>query len=175
MKKLNDKQREFITQNHNLIYSFLYANKLDVDDWYDVAAIGLCKSVLMYDNSKSKFSTYTYKCMWNQVHIEMRKQNAIRRADDNAVLYYDAMLAYNDDGDECSFLNLIPDLKYDTGKQAMIRIALYDVFRKLNDKEQSVLRLLARGYRQREVATLTSYSQAYVSRIQKKARLLCQY
>lgn len=172
MKRLNDEQRQFVAENHNLIYSFLNSNKLDVEEWYDLAAIGLCKAAINYNGEIAKFSTFAYKCMWNQVHIEMRKQYAIRRADDNAVLYYDAMFECSDDGDEVTFLSLIPDLKYDTGKQATIRMALYELFNKANDKERTVLELLYRGYKQGEIARYLGHSQAYVSRVQKKFKNL---
>lgn len=172
MKSLNDERKEFVAQNHNLIYAFLHANKLSVEDWYDIAAIGLCKAALSYDTSKSRFSTYAYKCMWNEVKIEIRKQNAIRRADDNAVLHYDAMFACNEDGDECNYLSLIPDTKRDTGKQAVVRIALYELLGKLSDRERDVIHLLSMGYRQKDVANFTSYSQPQISRIQNKAKML---
>ena len=102
MKRLNDEQRQFVAENHNLIYSFLNSNKLDIEEWYDLAAIGLCKAAINYNGEIAKFSTFAYKCMWNQVHIEMRKQYAIRRADDNAVLYYQTAITYeaNDNVDK---------------------------------------------------------------------------
>lgn len=172
MKRLNDEQRQFVTENHNLIYSFLNSNNLDIEEWYDLAAIGLCKAALNYNGEIAKFSTFAYKCMWNQVHIEMRRQSAIRRADDNAVLYYDAMFECNDDGDEATFLSLIPDLKHDTGKQATIRMALYELFSLASDKEREVLNLLCKGYKQIEIAKWLGHSQAYVSRIQQKYKKL---
>lgn len=110
--------------------------------------------------------------MWNEVKIEIRKQNAIRRADDNAVLHYDAMFACNEDGDECNYLSLIPDTKRDTGKQAVVRIALYELLGKLSDRERDVIHLLSMGYRQKDVANFTSYSQPQISRIQNKAKML---
>lgn len=172
MKRLNDEQRQLAADNHNLIYSFLSSNNLSIDEWYDVAAIGLCKAALNFDGGIAKFSTYAYKCMWNMVHIEMRKQSAICRADYNAVLYYDAMFSCNDEGDECSFLSLIPDLRYDTAKQATIRLALYELYQKLNDKERETLWFISKGYTRKDVALMVNRSQAYVSRIQKKAARL---
>lgn len=163
-KRLNDEQRKLVEDNHNLIYAFLNSNNLSIDEYYDLAAIGICKAALSYKEDVSKFSTFAYKCMWNQVMIEKRKQSAIRRADDKAVLYYEEMFNCNFDGDECCFLSLLPDFKYDTEKQAEIRHWLYDVYRTLNDKETLMLKLLIQGYKQKEVCRIVGCAQPTVSR-----------
>jgi RNA polymerase sigma factor (sigma-70 family) len=171
-RRLSDEQREFVTKNHNLIYSFLKANNLEIEEWYDLAAIGLCKAALTYKDDVSKFSTYAYKCMWNQVMMEKRKQRAICRADDKAVLYYDAMFDCGFDGDECSFLSLIPDLKCDTGRQAEIRLILYEIYQGLNEKDSMIFNMLIRGYTQKQICSRVGCCQPTISRFQKKLRQL---
>lgn len=41
---MTDYQRQLVTDNHNLIYRFLQKEKLNMEDWYDLAAIGMCKA-----------------------------------------------------------------------------------------------------------------------------------
>ena len=48
----------------------MYKYHLDVEEWYDIAAIGLCKAANTYNNDKSEFSTYAYKCMYTTIEIE---------------------------------------------------------------------------------------------------------
>lgn len=168
--RLNDEQREFITENHNLIYSFLRSQNLSIDEWYDLAAIGLCKAALTFDQDKSKFSTYAYKCMYNQIMIEKRKEKADRRVDDNLVLYYDAMFDCSDDGDKCSFLSVIPDLRCDTGKQAETRHWIYETYAGLNDKEKKIFDYLLRGYTQKEIGYYVGCCQPTISRFQKRLK-----
>lgn len=174
MDRLNDEQREFVTENHNLIYSFLYSNNLNVEEWYDLAAIGLCKACLSFDGGKSQFSTFAYKCMWNQVFAEMRKEGAIRRGKYDKVLYYDAMIHTDSDGVNCSFLNLIPDMKYDTSKQAIIRVRLYEMFGRLNDKEIETANLLSKGYNMAYIGDCLGCSKQWVAKMRNKMRMLLE-
>ena len=44
--QLNDEQRKLVADNHNLIYQYLIDNNLPQDEYYDIAAIGLCKAAL---------------------------------------------------------------------------------------------------------------------------------
>ena len=50
MKKqliLTQQQQQLVEDNHKLIYFYLYRNSLSVDEFYDVAAIGLCKAAII--------------------------------------------------------------------------------------------------------------------------------
>ena len=55
--QLNDEQRKLVADNHNLIYQYLIDNNLPQDEYYDIAAIGLCKAALKYDTAKGACST----------------------------------------------------------------------------------------------------------------------
>jgi len=74
LKKLTLEQQQFATENHNLIYSFLQKNNLEIDDWYGISAYGFCKAVRAYNKDKNVcFSTFAYKCMQNEILMEYRK------------------------------------------------------------------------------------------------------
>ena len=65
-----------IEENHNLIYSYLHKMRLDIEEYYDLAAIGLCKAANNFDETKGfKFSTYAYRCMNNEVLNQIRKES----------------------------------------------------------------------------------------------------
>lgn len=49
------------------------------DDYIDLCYIGYAKALKNYDPSKSKFSTYSYQCMKNEVLYQMRKERALKR------------------------------------------------------------------------------------------------
>lgn len=169
---LNDEQRNFATENHNLIYSYLSANNLSIEEWYDLAAIGFCKAVLNYDESKGKFSTFAYRCMQNEIYIEKRKQWAIQRADENMVLYYDALISCDDEGNECSLLSLIPDYKQNVEKISEVNIGLFNVYSKLNDIGRKAFHMFLKGYTQKDISVVVGRSRQWVSRFQKKLRTL---
>ena len=61
--RMTDEQRNLATDNHNLIYTFLHKNNLEVDDWYDIVSIGFCKGICTFAAAKGALSTYCWKCM----------------------------------------------------------------------------------------------------------------
>ena len=66
--KLNNEQRKLVEDNHNLIYQYLIDNNLPQDEYYDIAAIGLCKAAIGYDVSKGvTFGTYVYQSIRNNI------------------------------------------------------------------------------------------------------------
>lgn len=70
---MTDYQKQLVTDNHNLIYRFLQKEKLNMEDWYDLSAIGMCKAAKTFNEGTSKFSTYAFKCMFNEVYSEKKK------------------------------------------------------------------------------------------------------
>ena len=85
---MTDEQRKLIEDNHNLIYSFLYKYHLEVNEYYDLAAIGLCKAAMTYDSEKASFYTYAYKCMFTSVFSEIRCKYSGNRIPEEQILYY---------------------------------------------------------------------------------------
>ena len=66
---LTDEERELVTNNHNLIYSYL--NKFHLtDDYYDLCAIGLCRAAHFYKPENGKFSVYAFVCMSNIINMD---------------------------------------------------------------------------------------------------------
>ena len=42
---LTEEQRHFAAENHNLIYTYLWDRRLEVDDYYDIAVFGYLRAV----------------------------------------------------------------------------------------------------------------------------------
>ena len=78
VNNITEEQKKLAEENHNLIYRFLSKYNLSIDDYYDIAAIGLCKAAMTFDKSKSKFSTYAFKCMYMIMLHEKRKEKMVR-------------------------------------------------------------------------------------------------
>lgn len=46
----------------------MYDKHLDIDEWYDIAAIALCKAAMLFDPGKKiQFSTYACTAIWNNI------------------------------------------------------------------------------------------------------------
>lgn len=68
VEKLTDEHRKLVEDNHNLIYKVLYDKHLDIDEWYGVAALALCKAAMLFDpDKKIQFSTYACAAIWNNI------------------------------------------------------------------------------------------------------------
>ena len=58
------------------------------EDYIGICYIGYAKALKKYDSSKSKASTYIYKCIENEIMQCLRKENAIKRQRKESSLDY---------------------------------------------------------------------------------------
>jgi RNA polymerase sigma factor (sigma-70 family) len=158
-----DKQAEFVAKNHKLIFEFLKIHNLSVDEWYDVCAIGLCKSARSFDPSRgSAFSTYAFRVIDNEVKMELRKVN--RRV--NTISLETPI--DNNRGETFELHELIgaEDERLDEV------MAFHDIVKKLEkyktrhrERDMRVFRLLCSGYSQARVSEITGLSRSYICKI----------
>lgn len=152
--------------NHNLIYSFLSKYNLTIEEHYGLAAIGLCKAAKTYKDKNIKFSTYAYKCMFNEVMCELRKDNSAKRIPRHQIVYYQAEIETYD-GDTESFLNFIPSNE-DIEADALSKIMLEEYLEPLKKRDKQILLLFEKGYKQQEISKIVGCSQPQVSRVKRK-------
>ena len=156
--------QRLVEDNHNLIYKFLRNHNLE-DDWYDVAAIGLCKAANNYNSDKYEFSTYAYRCMYTTIMIEKRKENTMRRIPQNQIVYYENQVSEESkDNDTSIFLNYIPS-KQDIENETISVLSLKNIENKLDGNKKKVFLLLREGYTQCEISKIIGISQQRISKI----------
>lgn len=108
--------------------SFCPRNQNELDDYIQVAAIGMMKACETYDADQSKFSTFAIVCIRNAIKNHLRKEKKSNR------------LAFYDDLDR---------------RQAYIADSLFDVLPdSLTEKEKFVIKLRIEGYSYKEAAEL---------------------
>lgn len=160
--------KEFATQNHNLIYKFLKSKNLNIDDWYDVAAIGFMHAVNNYNCNISSFSTFAYRCMMNEIKMEKRKFMTEKRIGDNILVYYDTPVVGHDFMEDTTIQNFIEDFNSkDFENEIALREILKKIYNNFSFKHKSIIYLNLKGYNQREIAEKVNLTQSYVSRILK--------
>lgn len=151
-----------------MIYSFLYKYHLDVEEWYDIAAIGLCKAANTYNNDKSEFSTYAYKCMYTTIIMEKRKENAMRTIPQNQIVYYENQVNESSkDNGTSTFLNYIPS-KQDIENETISALSLENIENELVGNKKKVFLLLREGYTQCEISKIIGISKQRVSKIKQE-------
>lgn len=79
MKQLTDEERKIVEDNHNLIYGVAKKFHLDVDEWYGILAIELCKAVQHHDPARGKLSTYYYIRAGSTILNEISKSKTQKR------------------------------------------------------------------------------------------------
>lgn len=169
--KLNDEQRKLVEQNHNLIYSAMRKfgiKEKDFDDYYGLAAIGLCKAAVDYDATRTKsFSTYVYLCIQNEITV-YNKWKFRQRRDIRKVVSYNQLLNDWDENDkEYSFL--LNDDK-DFEENSIFRLIFKDKSYIINNKDRMIIALKAQGYTIKEIGQAINMSAPAVHKRLKKLR-----
>lgn len=156
---MTKEQEQLVTDNHNLIYWFIQKKNLDLELYYDVLAIGLCKAAIHYDESKNlKFATYAVIVMDNEYKAECRRNMSQRRRCDTLCSLDEPI--HNEQGDIFSRSELITN-----GLTAYDEIIPYDLEDVLNDRQLQIARLCMLGFTQDEISKQLNYSQSYISRL----------
>ena len=75
--KLTEEQKKLVEDNHNLIYWFARKKHIDIEEYYDILAQGLCIAAHNYNSSKGSFSAYAYLVMNTEMQKEHRKSCSI--------------------------------------------------------------------------------------------------
>jgi RNA polymerase sporulation-specific sigma factor len=158
-------------ENHNLIY--LAINRLhllpEIDNYYDLTAIGLMKGCNSYDPSKGfQESTYLYRCIVNEILYYKRVQSLPKR---NNFLDISLDETYNIDGTkDVPLYELIPDkynLEDDYQHKEDVKL-LYESISKLSDKERYIITSFygigTSRLNQKQLSAELGVSQAQVSR-----------
>lgn len=163
---ITEEQKELVEKNHNLIYSFLQKQHLSVEDWYGLAAIGLCKAAITFNKEISSFSTYAFKCMFTHVYSEKRKELQARTIPFNQIVYYQTQIN-DDNGNETNFMNYIPSKE--NVEDTVLSSVIFDEYNKLlTDRDKKIFTLFRDGYTQKEISKIVGCSQPQVSRVKKK-------
>lgn len=168
MNGLNHEQQQLVEQNHNLIYSFAKSRKLDLEGYYDVLAIGLCKAALVFDENKGTFSTLAYKCMSNEYNKIIKKQTLKRKIPDNLLSSLDAVINISEeDGSEITLYDCIKkDIFPIPDSSTITNIMIKNFYNnKLTKQEQKVVKLLAQDRTQVEIGKLMRVTRSRIGQI----------
>lgn len=157
---MTEEQKKLATKNHNLIYWYIHKKNLNVDVWYDIFAIALCKAVIGYDDSKNnKFSSYTVAVMENEYNMECRKSIAKRRTCDKLVSLDEAIQS-NDSGKNTTRHECITN-----GLTAWDEVIPYNISGLLSQRQLLVVKFRLLGYTQCEIADILNCSQPQITRL----------
>lgn len=168
---INREQQKIVEDNHNLIYSFARSYKVDLYEYYDVLAIGLCEAALVFDTNKGfQFSTLAYQCMKNEMRMIKRKEDTQRTIPEHLVCsLQDTIYISDSDGDETTLEETIVKDIFPNPEKSVVNSIMYREFYNshLNNRERTIVNLLLKNKTQNEIADLISLTQPTVCRIIK--------
>lgn len=164
---MTKEQKDLVTANHNLIYAFLHKNSYSVEEYYDLAAIGMCKAAKTY-SSDTRFSTYAFECMKNEIISERRRESSEKRHPQQPLLYYYEEL----DGqapDGRMRLEQIPD-GVNVEQSVIAAMMMKEAMRSIRGRDWEILRLMYYDIPQREISRRVGCTQGYISKLLARMR-----
>lgn len=165
---------EIVLNNTKLIYAA--AKKLNVyrriDEFYSIGMIGLVKGAKTYDKKLGfKLSTYLYKCIYNEMLMEIRNRTL-----DKQIPEYIVTSISVPTGEDLTLEDTIADT-IDIEELIIQKeeiSTLYKEISKLSKREQMVINLSfgLNGYKimkQKDISKMFKVSRSYISKIKLRA------
>ncbi|NLL45159.1 MAG: sigma-70 family RNA polymerase sigma factor [Mollicutes bacterium] len=158
---------------HNIRLVFKIANKLTcdlniLDDCFSIGMIGLIQAVNTFDeNKKSKFTTYAYKCIVNEIFMYFRKEKRVN----NKKVSLDEMIYDNDEITRNDVIFDNDDYFLMDDNDSEIIDYINEAYNLLSEKEKKVIdeRYIKSNKTQREISKLLNVSQNQISVIEGQA------
>lgn len=150
---------KLIEDNMGLVYSLVsryYPTYKEDEDIIQAGMLGLCKAADTWDADKSKFSTYAFACIRNEICNEIRARNKHKD-----VLSLDSVAITFDNGDIMTLGDTIIDERYSPDNANTVD---YDEFyQTLNDKERNLIELFDNGLTHDEIGGIVNAKRSTVS------------
>lgn len=169
MEHLTSVQQKLVEDNHNLIYGVAHKNKINLDEYYDVLAIGLCKAAMQYDESKGQFSTFAYQTMLSE-YLGVLRHNKIKSAVPENMIVSMNVKIDNESETPISLVDTIPSCD-DTETSITLKDYLEFLYSKLDrQQDKDIFMLLAGGMSQTEIAESFGVSRQRVGQMLNRIR-----
>lgn len=141
----------------------------DFEDLVSIGIIGLIKAVDTYDVTKNiKFSTYSSRCINNEILMSIRKNNTNNIQKVNI----EDTLSCDFEGNELKYLDILEDKNSDFVTKIFdnyLSKELLNIIDSLSEKEKELVTLYfgfdGNRYKQKEIAHILGVSQSYISRM----------
>lgn len=164
VEKLTEDQKQLVEENHNLIYKVLYDHHLDIDEWYDVAAIALCKAAMGFDPERNfQFSTYACAAIWNNICREYTLGLADKIIPEDKI--YSLDYEYGTDGDVYTMKDYYED-KHSFEDDILIKERFIKGLDKMKSpRDKGVIVMVSEGYTYAKVGKVYGISRERVRQI----------
>ena len=138
---MTEEQKCLAEKNYKLIFSFLAKHNLSEEEWFGIAAIGFCNAVISYNKDNCAFSTYAYRCMYNEFSKEWNRMQRQGEIPKDRLLYYAAI------------------------EKVLVNEVLQKCKSTLSKRDYYIFCLFLQGITYREIAKRTGVSRAMVGKV----------
>lgn len=162
---MNPEPEELFSKNQALVYSILwkkFPTFAKDEDVRQEAMLGLWRACLTWDPKKSKFSTYSTRCIINQVYMYFRQQKKSPP---------EMQISLNTPITDTNRLTLADLLEESIPSIRDEQIILKDLIDSLSPQEFQLVQAKLEGKTQSEIAALMSISQPTCSKLLAKIRV----
>ena len=177
--KLNEEQQKLVTQYYPLIfrvlqkYGYLKDNAMEKfnEDWYGIAAIGLCLAARDFDESRGvKFETFACNYIEHEIIRHYRIYNTQVRNQILFHLYYADAPCQTKDVDVDNIWEIIPGNENVENTVVLKILAEGLLAKEKKEKTVTILKLYMNGYTSVDIAKMMGISQQAINaRIHKFA------
>jgi hypothetical protein len=140
---LTPEMQKFAEEHYKLIFKFLYLRNLSENEFFDLAAIGYCKSVeYHFKNPKENysFSTLAFLFMSRAISNYFKKLHRKKREGDLYAVSLDAIFDTNN-GDNVSYMNVV------SVYSDFSRLEAAEIWNELSENKRKSASLILQGYR----------------------------
>ena len=140
MEHLTSTQQKMVEENHNLIYGMAHKYKINLDEYYDVLAIGLCKAAMTFDETKGQFSTFAYVTMLNEYNAVLRHNKTYMVIPEQNLVSMNTQMISDDGNGVVEYGDLFPadvDIEKTLQKQIMYLSCVIKLIIHRNKKSSS--------------------------------------
>lgn len=159
---LDKSQQILVEQNHNLIYGFAQKRNLDIDEYYGLLAISLCKAAEVYQESKGKFSTFAYMVMENDLNKHWRTMQNQKSIPQEMIVSYDAE---NESSDTPYLESIVVD-----NNDMDFQMQYNDMLAQMNSTEKIICQMLMDGAKQSDILKRLNITKRQYEYIKQKLR-----
>lgn len=148
LQPLTGRKKQFIMENHNLVYSFLRKYGYSIEEYYNIAIFGLIKSAQVYCRRKDlqekySFSHIAYQYMRAELSNHFKVERASKRKPMEKIISLDAEYSEKE-----NFYNCTSGKSFEM--DIMLQETLKELLENLTEVQRKITEMKLEGYSNKE-------------------------
>lgn len=148
LQPLTEREKRFIMENHNIVYSFLMKYGYSIEEYYNIAIFGLIKSAQVYCRRKDlqeRFSFFhiAYQYMRAEMSNHFKRERATKRKPVETIISLDA-----DYTEKENLYNCTGGKSFEM--DIMMQETLKELLKNLTEVQRKITEMKLEGYSNKE-------------------------